>query len=68
MIRNPEKWREWEESGPLSEPADFKKNLQIVDAMYQFARSLGVFPPKDPLDGIEADIRIAKALNVPARP
>jgi hypothetical protein len=31
--------------------------------MHAEAITLGVFPPKNPLSGIDADIRIAKAVN-----
>jgi hypothetical protein len=50
-------------------PPDYLRNLRIFEAMYQEAVSLGVLPPADPLEGIEVDIRLARALNVriPAR-
>jgi hypothetical protein len=31
--------------------------------MWKEAVALGAFPPKDPLEGIEVDINIAKILN-----
>ena len=34
-----------------------------MEALYQEAVALGVFPLKDPLDGLEVDIRIAKVVN-----
>jgi hypothetical protein len=43
---------------------DFYKNLRIFEALYEEARQLGIFPLKDPLEGIEVDIGLAKALNV----
>lgn len=42
---------------------DFFKNLRIFEALYEEAKHLGVFPLKDPLEGIEVDIRLARALN-----
>jgi hypothetical protein len=42
---------------------DFFKNLRIFEALYEEAKQLGVFPLKDPLEGIEVDIRLAKSLN-----
>jgi hypothetical protein len=42
---------------------DFFKNLRIFEALYEEAKQLGVFPLKDPLEGIEVDIRLAKVLN-----
>jgi hypothetical protein len=37
--------------------------LRIFEALYEEAKQLGVFPLKDPLEGIEVDIRLARALN-----
>lgn len=42
--------------------ADFYKNLRIVCEMHRIALKLGVFK-NDPLDGIDIDIAIAKAIN-----
>jgi hypothetical protein len=40
------------------------KNLRIVEAMYEEGRQLGIFPLKDPLEGLETDIRIARVINL----
>ena len=45
------------------EKSDLKRNLQFVEALFQEAVALGVFPLKDPLEGLEVDIRIAKVIN-----
>ena len=37
--------------------------LRIFEAMWKEATSLWVLPSKDPLEGIEVDIRIARMLN-----
>jgi hypothetical protein len=42
---------------------DISENFRIVEALYREAVALGVFPPKDPLEGIEVDIRVARAVN-----
>ena len=42
---------------------DVKKKFKIVEALYKEAVALGVFPPKDSLEGLEVDIRIAKVIN-----
>jgi hypothetical protein len=34
-----------------------------MSALYKEAVALGVFPPKDPLEGIEVKIKIAKVVN-----
>ena len=65
MVRDPNLWAEWEASYIASQPPDFHRNLELVEAMYEHARHLGVFPLADPLEGLATDIRLAKALNVP---
>jgi hypothetical protein len=51
---------------------DFAKNkgrlthrqaLKLFTAMWEEARSFGILPAKDPMEGIAVDIRIAKVLN-----
>ncbi len=45
------------------EAVDFYKNLEIYEAMWLEAVELGIFPLKDPLDGVEDDIHLARVLN-----
>ncbi len=45
------------------EKANIVRNIQIVEALYREAMSLGVIPLKNPLDGIEVEIKIAKVVN-----
>jgi transcriptional regulator with XRE-family HTH domain len=45
------------------EKADYGRNFRIVDALYDEAVALGAFPLKNPLDGIEVDLKIAKVVN-----
>jgi hypothetical protein len=45
------------------EKADIGRNLQIVEALYKEAVTLGIIPLKNPLDGIEVDLKIAKVVN-----
>jgi len=37
--------------------------LKLFTAMWEEARSLGILPAKDPMEGIAVDIRIARVLN-----
>ena len=39
------------------------RNFHIVDALYHEAVALGVIPLKNPLDGIEVDLKVAKVVN-----
>jgi len=43
---------------------DYFHNLLIFESLYEEAKKLGVFPLKDPLEGIEVDIRLAAVLNL----
>ncbi len=40
-----------------------RQALKLFTAMWEEARSLGIIPTKDPMEGIAVDIRIAKVLN-----
>jgi hypothetical protein len=45
------------------EKVDVKRNFKIVEALYKEAVALGVIPFKNPLDGLDVDLRIAKVIN-----
>ncbi len=45
------------------EKVDYGRNVRIVDALYNEALALGALPMRNPLDGIEVDLRIAKVVN-----
>lgn len=64
MLTNPALVEAVENAQARQATPGFLHNLRLVDALYEEARTLGAFPLKDPLDGIEVDIRVAKALNV----
>jgi hypothetical protein len=64
MIKHPEVLEEFEDNfirddGKLS----FNSAIRLFTYMWNEAFNLGVFPPKDPWEGIKVDIRIAKTLN-----
>ncbi len=64
MMTNPTIVAAFEAEQARLDAPDFLRNLRLLDALYQEARTLGVFPLKDPLDGIETDIRLARVLHV----
>lgn len=64
MIRRPELVAQFEAEYERREPLDHRRNLAIFEALFQEARALGVLPGSDPLEGIDVDIRLARALNV----
>jgi len=41
----------------------YKKCLQIFESMWHEGIKLGVLPPKEPLEGIDVDIKIAKIIH-----
>lgn len=45
------------------EKVDYGRNFHIVDALYNEGLALGTLPLRNPLDGIEVDLRIAKVVN-----
>jgi len=63
MIKNYDKYKDFEDSLILNEPADLKANFLILDELYNEACLLKVFPLKNPLDDIEIDIKLARVLN-----
>lgn len=64
MIRDLESWRRWEAEWQRLTPADLEAGLKVFQTLLEHARALGVWPPKDPLEGIEVDIHLAKVINV----
>ena len=64
MIRNSEILKQLEENFIKNEGSlTFIQSLKLYEALWREAESLGIFPPEEPLEGIEKDIRLAKILN-----
>lgn len=69
MIVNRDELEQFEKELIRSEKVDLHKNYDILDALYNEAVALGVFPLKDPLDGFDVDLKIARVVNsVPEAP
>lgn len=66
MISDIAYWNHWEEEHQRRTPVNVEQNFRLMDAMYQEVRQLGLIPPSDPLEGLEAVILYAKAINVPS--
>ena len=64
MIKDRAYWEAWEASTPLREPPDFARALALMSDFLEYARGLGVFPPSDPLEGIDHKIALARRLHV----
>jgi len=69
MIKNGHILNEFEDSLARKEgQISPQKAFSIFSAMWQDAKSLGIIPFKDPLAGIEGDIKMAGILNSCAAP
>lgn len=64
MVKNPALVEAFEQSQSRLERPDFAQNLKIVEALYREACLLGTLPLKDPMEGIEVDVRLAQVINV----
>ena len=64
MIKNPEMLEKLSQELLRKKAADFESNLAIYESLYEEACFLGVLPLKNPLEGLEIKISLAKALNV----
>ena len=63
MIKNPDILERFEREVIKKEKLPFEHALAIFEAMWKEGVNLGVLPPKDPLEGIEVDIKIARIIN-----
>ena len=63
MIKDGELLRKFEDDLIASTPLSYEASMKILDSMYREALALGVYPPADPLEGIEEKIRLAGILH-----
>ena len=64
MIKNPTAFKEFENNFLKNRGhVTHEQALKLFTAMWEEARTLGILPARDPLEGIDVDIRIAKVLN-----
>lgn len=63
MIVDREAWKSWENAYIAPTPVDYLANVRWADEALDFARKIGVFPPHDPLEGLEHKIRLARTIN-----
>lgn len=64
MIKNSRLLREFEDSLSREEgPFPPQKAFNIFSAMWKEAMRMGVIPFKNPLEGIEVDIRTTRIIN-----
>jgi len=63
MIANPKKLQEFERKLLKRGKVDVMQNFRIVEALYREAIALHAIPVKDPLEGIDIKIKIARVVN-----
>ncbi len=63
MIKNATLLEQFEKDFVIKHPLSYEEALALLDGMWELGISLGVLPPKDPLGGIDVDIRVARILN-----
>ena len=63
VIKDAEYLEEFNRQELKKEKLDYPSALRIFEGMWKEAVSLGALPPKEPLEGIGTDIRIAEILN-----
>jgi hypothetical protein len=63
MLRSPELVRAFEDEWARSSGVDEKANRAVFAALLAQARAVGALPPRDRLEGIEVDVRLARALH-----
>ncbi len=68
MIQNSDLIEALNKAQIQASPPDYFKNLALFEGLYREAKALGALPLKDPLEGIETDIRLARILNVHKAP
>ena len=64
MIKNVKLLETFEKEYIEQDKSDYFSNLVIFEGMYDEARSFGVLPLEDPLEGLDVKIRMARNLNV----
>ena len=63
MLRDKRLMEDFEREFVSSQKLSFAQASRLFESMWQEAVRLGVLPPRDPMEGIEKAVRIAKALS-----
>ncbi|HHT9106568.1 MAG TPA: hypothetical protein ACFYD7_11970 [Candidatus Wujingus californicus] len=64
MIKTPDLLKKLEDEFIRNEGRlNYRQSLKLFTDMWNEGVRLGILPPKDPLEGLEVDIKIAKVLN-----
>ena len=63
MIKNVHLIEDLEKEFISKDKLSYKQYVRMFESLWQEGLNLGILPPKDPLEGIEVDLRIANILN-----
>ncbi|MEO0244453.1 MAG: hypothetical protein ABIL92_06910 [candidate division WOR-3 bacterium] len=63
MIKNKKILEKFEKDFVKKTKVDFEKNLKIFEELLNLAREINKLPSENLLEGIEIDIKYAKAIN-----
>jgi hypothetical protein len=63
MIQNRHKMNEFQRKLDAEESLSYREALAIYEMLHKEAVSLGVINSENILDGLEVDLRVAKAIN-----
>jgi len=63
MIKNSPRLKAFEDDYTRRNKPDIRRNLKLLDKLYKEAKALSAFPLKEPLSGLDIDIKIAKVIN-----
>jgi hypothetical protein len=63
MVKQSPRLKSFEADFKRKDKPDLQRNLRLQEELYREAKALAVFPLKDPLFGIDIDIKIAKTIN-----
>lgn len=63
MIKNKKILEKFEKDLVKKTKVDFEKNLKIFEELLNLAREINKLPSENLLEGIEIDIKYAKAIN-----
>ena len=68
MIKDRKAWEEWEKKWQKSITINVEGNMRVFWTLIKMAREVGSWPPSDPLEGIEVDIKLARRINTYVEP
>ena len=63
MVRDVNELRRFERNFSRTHRLPHRQVLALLDGLLAEGRALGVLPPKDPMSGIDVDVRVSRILN-----